>query len=180
MPLEAAQGCLYEFSRETARWFGWLRSLTILGLVVLVSGGCAGSPSASTPTVTTTATQTATVTASPTPSTAGGDGGKVESLDKLYELLKTTGLKCATYEVTIKNVSSDCEDGQVLLHFNGGSEKEARLFQASMFFAWNAIRDQDRQGEVAILVGPNWFIRIGLDDAETLRNEYRIGDTILH
>ena len=89
-------------------------------------------------------------------------------------------MACDTYEVTVKNVSSDCDDGQVLLQYNGGSEKESKLFQAAIFFAWTSIRDQEREDEVAILPRPNWFIRIGLKDAKTLREGYKIGETILH
>jgi hypothetical protein len=145
------------------------------------SGGAAPAAPATTPAPAPTVTITATTTVTPTPEETEEPepaSDKVDSLNDLYKRLQSHGLTCDEYEVIAKNLSSSCDDGQQLLWYNAGGKKKTRFFHASMYYAWGVIQDQKRD-DIAILVGENWFLRIGLTDAKTLHNDYHMGSTIL-
>ena len=163
-----------------------MRLITPVVLLLLLAGaGCSTQPAAPTPaptvTVTATAMATATITASATPSPEVRSNDEVTpaSLTDLRDQLSKKGLTCDDWSATIKNAAGSCDD-LILLMYDDGTSKSSKLFQLSLSAAWGAVRDQNREDEIAFLVGKNWFARVALADAETLRDDLGSGGVILH
>lgn len=75
--------------------------------------------------------------------------------------------------------AASCDD-LILLGRDDGGQKGSTFFQLSLNAGRSAVRDQNRQDEIAFLVGKNWFARVALADAKTLRDDLGSGGVILH
>lgn len=163
-----------------------MRLLTAVVLLVLLAGtGCSTQPAAPTPTPTVTVTSTATATATTTatataaPEVSSNDEVTPKSLTDLRDQLSAKGLTCDDWSVTVKNAAGSCDE-LILLGYDDDSSKGSKLFQLSLSAGWGAVREQNREDEIAFLVGRNWFARVALADAETLRDDLGSGGVILH
>ncbi|GAA1436885.1 hypothetical protein GCM10009616_37720 [Microlunatus lacustris] len=69
-----------------------------------------------------------------------------------------------------------CDDLNILTVQQPGEDGH-KVYQLSLAASWQTLRDAGRQ-EIALLVGINCFVRLALQDAETLQE--RVGGVILN
>lgn len=150
---------------------GWV------ALLSLAATGC-GAPPAAPVTVTpapATVTATATVTASPSAvqPTVGRDEAHeivvapiVDDVEDLKGRLEKAGLVCSGW-TPIATVGGTC-DGGILLNAFPDGEPGREAHRGAVAFAFTAIITQDRS-DVALLVGPNWFVRADTGGAYVLQ-----------
>jgi len=149
-----------------------------LAALVAAAGlsACGASPQA-VPTATVTVTTpgptvTATVTATPEPVSLGAtDDGRlvapiVADVNDLREHLKAFGL-CEEWEVVADGIAATCKGG-ILINAFSAEEAGRELHRAAVSAAHTAILTQGRD-DVALLVGPNWFLRVDTAGAYTLQ-----------
>lgn len=145
---------------------------------LMLLAGCGGGPAAA-PTVTATAvttvtaTATSTVTATPAAQARklGKEGGVivtpvVEDLADLLQQIQAAGLVCSGWE-PVNEMAGNCADGTMLNAFPD-SEAGRTAHRAAVALAWTAISTQSRD-DVALLVGPNWFVRADVNGAYALQ-----------
>lgn len=129
------------------------------------------------PEVTVTATVTATTTA--TPPVAATEYGLaddnesvsapiVADVEDLRLTLGAAGLICEGWRVIAEGTAGEC-DGGILLSAFPDTVLGQTAHRAGVALSFTAISTQDR-ADVALLVGPNWFLRADTTGAYTLRD----------
>jgi len=156
-----------------------VKKITSTASLLLAVTGCGGTldPAATTtpaPAITTTTTAIPTPTESPSPM-----GIKPTSIKDVATQLENIGLTCDEYKVSLKGVAASCDD-LILLGYSDGTKKQDNLLQAGIALTWQSIRSQDREDEIAVLVGDNWYARLALQDANTLHDDLGSGGVVLH
>lgn len=142
---------------------------------------CAGPVA---PEATPQATVTATVTATPSAAEIEyglGDDNKsitapvITDVEELRLTLVDAGLVCDGWQVTVEGVSGEC-DGGTMLNAYPDSDEGKEVHRSAVALSFLALDAQDRP-DVALLVGPTWFVRADTAGAYELRD--LIGGTVV-
>lgn len=153
---------------------------TALIAAVMLLAGCSG-------TVDSTETAPASASASPSVPAAASSAGpsassatptseapavipeaqRYASLEALRDALVGAGYPCSAWEVVIDGTAAQCDE--MALMQIALTKPEEELLQSGIDLSLTAIEQADRRGDIGLLRGPNWFVRLGMMDAKTLQ-----------
>ena len=89
------------------------------------------------------------------------------SLEALRDALVGAGYPCSAWEVLIDGTAAQCDE--MALMQIAITKPEEELLQSGIDLSLTAIEQADRRGDIGLLRGPNWFVRLGMMDAKTLQ-----------
>lgn len=152
---------------------------TALIAAVMLLAACGG-------TVDSTETAPASASASPSVSSASGaspsassatptseapavipEAQRYASLEALRDALVGAGYPCSAWEVIIDGTAAQCDE--MALMQIALTKPEEELLQSGIDLSLTAIEQAGRRGDIGLLRGPNWFVRLGMMDAKTLQ-----------